>query len=126
MIGFHVTNLENLDSILELGILPCDTTKNHFPMAWDNRYERVFFMANLNSANLWAECHHKWTFNGKSKSNRCYADDEMVIVEFNSPISYEDSYAYSETNYMKDSRYTEKVVSPAFILDIHSVTKGEW
>ena len=131
MIGYHVTNLENLSSILDEGIEARITTENNFPGAMDNGHkEKVFFMTNLHSAWLWAQCHHKWIANctDDEKENELYSgiemgDEDMVIIEFNSPFSYPDPYAWNEINYMKDSRYTEKNISSRYIVDIHEVNK---
>jgi hypothetical protein len=117
--GFHVTNLENLDSILEIGILAKDTTKNHFPTAQDNRGERLFFMPTIEASNYWARVHHP---NGDGNAK----PEDSVIIEFRIPDSVQprkDPYSWCESTPMEHAQYLEVSIPPSYIVDIHTPTR---
>lgn len=113
MIGFHVTFLRNLDSILEVGLLAMKTTDNNFPLAYDNQHERLFFMPDIESAKWWKRNYHQM-----SKGH----DGNDLIIEFEIPDdipSYPDPYSYDSTSPLLGAKYVEISIPPSRILDIH-------
>jgi hypothetical protein len=102
---FHVTELENLESILTSGIEARDTGKhNHFGAYHNEGNKRVFFMKTLDSAFEWGE--------------GCW--EKNVVIEFVIPDGFacRDPYAYADS-YMDDAMYTSYSIKKEWIIDWH-------
>ena len=120
MKGYHVTFYEYLDSILEEGLIPKNTTEENFPWADDNRHEAVFFMTQKINAHGWYEGFHPRDFYIDPQSGEHEECNRgiSVIIEFDLPGHvkvFKDPYSLCDG----DARYTKEVIRPEWIVDIH-------
>lgn len=122
MTVFHVTYLENLDSILSLGLKPTNTMENNFPLAWDNQHsERLFFMTTFEASKYWFRTHHPsdYIIREGGIAEECERKNS-VIIEFDvDGFDYWPDPYQSDSKEMVNSFYVEVVIPPERIVDIH-------